>query len=62
MKNLSHEILEYYENKEEVKSASVDTWSEADYELWEYLCGDGDVRHLYNYYDIQTLYNNTITL
>jgi len=26
--------------------------SEADYELWEYLCGDGDIRHLFNYYDI----------
>ena len=53
MKNTLDEILKHYENKEETKSVSVDTgMSEADYELWEYLCGDGDVRHLFNYYDI----------
>ena len=47
------EILEHYENKEETKSVSVDTgMSEADYELNEYLNGNGDVRHLYNYYDL----------
>lgn len=48
------EILEYYENKEETKSVSVDTsMSEADYELWEYLCGDKGIHHLYNYYDLK---------
>lgn len=53
MKTTMDEILEHYENKEETKSVSVDTsMSEADYELWEYLCGDGDVIHLYNYYDL----------
>ena len=53
MKNAMNKILEHYENKEEVKSVSIDTsMSEADYELWEYLCGDGDVRHLFNYYYI----------
>lgn len=53
MINTMDEILEHYENKEETKSVSVDTgMSEADYELWEYLCGDGDVTHLYNYYDL----------
>ena len=62
MKNTLDEILEHYEKKEETKSVTTQVMSEADYELWEYLCGDGDVRHLYNYYDIQTLYNNTITI
>ena len=47
------EILEHYENNEETKLVSVGTgMSEADYELLEYLCGDGDVRHLYNYYNL----------
>ena len=53
MKNTLDKILEHYENKEETKSVSVDTgMSEADYELNEYLNGNGDVRHLYNYYDL----------
>ncbi len=25
---------------------------ESDIALWNYLCGDGDTRHLYNYYDL----------
>jgi hypothetical protein len=62
MKNALDEILEHYENKEHTNTISTNNWSEADYELWEYLCGDGDVRHLYNYYDIQTLDNKTITI
>lgn len=28
------------------------TWTEADYELNEYLNGSGDVIHLYNHYDL----------
>ena len=53
MKNTMDEILEHYENNEETKLVSVGTgMSEADYELLEYLCGDGDVRHLYNYYNL----------
>lgn len=53
MKNTMNEILEQYENKEETKSVSMDTWSEADYELWQYLCGDKGIHHLYNYYDLK---------
>jgi hypothetical protein len=52
MKNELNKILKDYENKEHTNTISTNTWSEADYELWEYLCGDGDVRHLFNYYDI----------
>ena len=56
MKTTLDEILEHYEKKEETKSVSVDTvMSEADYELWEYLCGDGYIRTLYNYYDLVEL-------
>ena len=25
---------------------------ESDIELWNYLCGDGDIQHLLNYYDL----------
>ena len=45
--NTLDNILEDYENKKETT-----TVEEKDYELWEYLCGDGDIRHLYNYYDL----------
>jgi len=62
MKNTLDYILNYYENKEKTKSVSTDVMTESDYELWEYLCGDEDVRHLYNYYDIQTLDNETLTI
>ena len=48
--NSKDNILEDYENNKE--KTTVDTMLEKDYELWEYLCGDGDVTHLYNYYDL----------
>lgn len=48
--NTLDNILEDYENKNE--TTTVEGMSEKDYELWEYLCGDGDVKHLYNYYDL----------
>ena len=60
MKNTLDEILEQYEKKEETKSVSVDTtMSEADYELLEYLCGNGEIQHLYNYYDYMGWWNQT---
>lgn len=47
------EVLAQYETKEqETKVESA--WTEADYELNEYLNGDGDVTHLYNYYDLSS--------
>ena len=52
MKNTLDEILEHYEKKKETKSVTTQVMSEANYELWEYLCGDKDIRHLYNYYDL----------
>lgn len=62
MKNIMDEILKHYEKEEQTKRLNTDVMSESDYELWEYLCGNGDVRHLYNYYDIQTLDNKTLTI
>ena len=50
MKNTLDNILEDYESKNE--TTTVEGMSEKDYELWQYLCGDGDSRHLYNYYDL----------
>jgi hypothetical protein len=56
MKNTLDKVLEHYENKTQTiintESISDNTMSEAHYELWEYLCGDRDIRHLYNYYDL----------
>lgn len=44
-------ILQQYEKptltQEEVKQIK----DEASNHLWNYLCGDGDARHLYDYYD-----------
>ncbi len=62
MKNTLDKILEHYEKEEQTKSVNTDVISETDYQLWEYLCGDGDVRHLYNYYDVQILDNETLTI
>jgi hypothetical protein len=62
MKNTFNDILKHYEKEEKTKRVNTDVMSESNYELWEYLCGDEDVRHLYNYYDIQTLDNKSLTI
>lgn len=62
MENKLYEILEHYEKTEQTELVITGCMSESDYELWEYLCGDEDVRHLYNYYDIQTLDNESLTI
>lgn len=46
------EVLAQYETKEQ-ETQVESTWTEADYELNEYLNGNGDIRHLYNYYDLK---------
>jgi hypothetical protein len=38
-------------NKERF-NAKREQLKESDIALWNYLCGDGDTRHLYNYYDL----------
>lgn len=52
MKNTLDEVLEYYEKKHQKKYVSSDILSESSNELWEYFFGDGNVQHLYNYYDL----------
>jgi hypothetical protein len=52
MKNTLDSILEDYESNNET---TVEDMSEKDYELWQYLCGDGDISHLHNYYDLQKI-------
>lgn len=37
------DILNYYEQDVLTEQASE--------HLWNYLCGDGDIRHLHEYYD-----------
>jgi len=46
------EILKDYERPEPLSKEEVEqTKEEASTHLWNYLCGDGDVRHLYEYND-----------
>jgi hypothetical protein len=57
MQTILDEILEVYENKQSNSnghlSINFDTEPfEATHELCEYLFGDGDIQHLYNYYNI----------
>jgi hypothetical protein len=57
MKTTLDDILEYYENKKQTQNTTVRTVDiqeppEATYELCEYLFGNGDIQHLYNYYNI----------
>ena len=51
--HLSDEILADFE-KENKETQESETWTDADYELNEYLNGDGDIVHLYNYYDLSS--------
>jgi hypothetical protein len=52
MKNTLEEILSQYEKEQENQPRVEREVTESDYELWEYLCGNGNVIHLYNYYDL----------
>jgi hypothetical protein len=47
------EILAHYEKRNEPVSPEQEHQisDEASEHLSNYLCGDGDVRHLYNYFD-----------
>ena len=51
--HLSDEILAQYEKKTEKVNYEDAGWSDADSELWNYLCGSGDIQHLYNYYELK---------
>ncbi len=51
---LLDKVLEHYEQKEKeplFPEQQHQMSVEASEHLSNYLCGDGDVRHLYNYYD-----------
>ena len=51
--NALDEVLAYYETKTEKVNYEDTGWSDADDELWNYLCGSGDIQHLYNYYELK---------
>ena len=40
------------EKKKKVSKTSSKTTKESCVALWNYLCGDGDIRHLHDYYDL----------
>jgi hypothetical protein len=51
-KSIIDEVLEDYANKGQPTDETPSEMKESDYALWNYLCGDGDTRHLYDYYDL----------
>jgi hypothetical protein len=51
-KSLLDEVLAHYENNDQSTNETTSEMKESDMALWNYLCGDGDIRHLYNYYDL----------
>jgi hypothetical protein len=47
------EVLEHYQKPNEpVSPEQQQQLKESDIAIWNYLCGDGDIRHLYDYYDL----------
>ena len=46
------EILAQYENNDQPTDETPSEMKESDYKLQEYLVGDGNTRHLYDYYDL----------
>jgi hypothetical protein len=51
-KSLLDEVLEHYENNDQHTDETPSEVKESFYKLQEYLVGDGDIRHLYDYYDL----------
>ena len=51
-KTLLDEVLEHYENNDQPTDETTSEMKESDYELQEFLVGDGDIKHLYEYYDL----------
>lgn len=51
-KSLLDEVLIQYETNHQPTYETSSEMKESDYVLWNYLCGDGDIRHLYEYYDL----------
>lgn len=51
--NTLDEILEQYDNSRNLTQEQIsDIETEASHHLHEYLIGSGDVKHLYEYYDL----------
>jgi hypothetical protein len=52
-KSILDELLEQYEKiTDQPIDETPSEMKESDHALWNYLCGDGDIRHLYDYYDL----------
>ena len=51
-KSVLDEILSHYERDENSETQVQSEWKESDYALWNYLCGDGDIVHLHEHYDL----------
>ena len=51
-KSLLDEVLDQYENNDQSTNETPSEIKESDYAIWNYLCGDGDIQQLYDYYDL----------
>jgi hypothetical protein len=51
-KSLLDEVLAHYENNDKPTDETPSEMKESDYKLQEYLVGNGNTRHLYDYYDL----------
>ena len=51
-KSLLDEVMSHYENNDQPTDETPSEMKESDCALWNYLCGDGDIQHLYDHYDL----------
>jgi hypothetical protein len=51
-KSVLDEVLVQYENNYKDTDETPSEMKESDLALWNYLCGDGNTQHLYDYYDL----------
>jgi hypothetical protein len=51
-KSLLDEVLAQYEKTDQPTDETSSEMKQSELALWNYLCGDGDIRHLYDYYDL----------
>ena len=52
IKLILDEVLAQYENNDKDTDETPSEMKESVLALWNYLCGDGNTQHLYDYYDL----------
>ncbi|MDA9016537.1 hypothetical protein N9H63_00905 [bacterium] len=51
-KALEEVLAQYEKQQQKVEETESSEFKESDYKLWEYLCGDGNIQHLYDHYEL----------